>query len=711
MTAVAVPIDSHEGLISRPRLVRRLIASRDVPLVLLVAPSGYGKTTLLREWALEDGRPFVWLDVGDICESIPGTDVVLVLDGADALHAPESWGALSDLVEQLRPGSQLALAARTEPGLGLGGLRARRKVVELRSADLAMTPSEAAALVDEQGLDLEPSELDVLVHRTEGWPAGLCLAALAACEEPHPGRALARFGGDDRFVADYFRDEVLTSLAPEELAFLARTSVLDRLSGPVCDYVLERGGSGRLLKSLSRMNLMLVPLDRTDSEYRYHRLFGQTLRAELHRSEPEVDAILHRRASVWYGDQGDVERSIAHAVAAGDVARAGDLLWSHTADILGYGHGTPLRRYLAQFSSEQVAGCTKLALAAAASGLMDGDRNLVEHWTTAALRGLESQRPIAERRSLEGQILLLRATVDESRVSRMGKQAEAACAHVPDDSPWRALGNLLQGVAHHLTGDRERARRQLEEGARLAAVGSPSMQSLCLAQLGLLAVERRDWAAAESHAVRARAQVERSGFGGYATSALVYAVSAEVQAHAGRIEASKASAREAGALLASLTDFSPWYEAECRIALARAALRLSDVRQARELISEAGLWLQRAPDATVAHGWVQQCRSQAELSSASSAADEWCLTTAELRILQFLPTHLSLREIAERLYVSANTVKTHARSVYRKLGASSRGGAVVAARDAGLLDEASHAGVGATPISPDLSDARPLEAS
>jgi LuxR family maltose regulon positive regulatory protein len=248
-------------------------------------------------------------------------------------------------------------------------------------------------------------------------------------------------------------------------------------------------------------------------------------------------------------------------------------------------------------------------------------------------------------------------------------------------------------VAAHLTGHRERAREILEEGARRSAARAPNIQALCLAQLALLALERRDPAAAESIAARAKAQVVRSGLSSYPTAALVFAVASDVEAQIGRVEASQSDAREAAGLLERLVDFSPWYEAECRIAMARASARLSDPREARALVGEAARLLQRAPDAEVALAWIEESRSQLARSSASSAGDEWSLTTAELRILQFLPTCLSLREIAERLYVSANTVKTHARSVYRKLGASSRGEAVGRAREAGLLDEATHTGV------------------
>jgi len=682
------PGTSREDLVARPRLVRRLLAARGTPVVLLVAPVGYGKTTLISEWARRDGRRFASVELAELDGAAGRRDCVTVIDGLQASDWSECMRMLSKLVDRLDPGSQLVLCSRTEPPLGLGALRAQRKLFELRAADLAMTPGEAAELVTLHGLELDADELETLFRRTEGWPAGLYLATLAARQERHPGRALASFAGDDRFVADYIGDELLEPLAAPQLSFLARSSVLGSLSGPLCDFVLERADSARQLKRLSRMNLMLVPLDRSDEEYRYHRLFAQALRAELRRSEPGMEAQLHRRAALWYGDHGDVERSIEHAIAAGDADGAGELLWSHTASILGFGQSEQLGEWLAEFGDAQVAGSPTLALAAAAHSLVAADRDLVEYWTSAAQRALEGEGDA----TLDGEALLLRAAVAEDRVIDMGELAATAAAGVPDDSPWRSLGCLLEGVAAHLTGEREQAREILEEGARRSAARAPNIQALCLAQLALLAMERHDLAAAQSIAARAKAQVMRSGLSSYPTSALVFAVSSDVEAQLGRVEASQSHAREATALLEQITDFSPWFEAECRIALARGALRLSDTRQARELLEGAARDLQRAPDATVALDWIKDCQVQADLSSTAGSAD-CALTTAELRILQFLPTHLSFPEIAERLYVSANTVKTHARSVYRKLGASSRGEAVVRARDHGLLDQASHAGL------------------
>ena len=676
----------RDDLVARPRLVRRLLAARGTPVVLLVAPVGYGKTTLISEWASRDGRPFQWADPDDIDDVLGGKpDRVIVIDGLQASDWTKCMRLLSRAIDRLDPGSQLVLASRTEPPLGLGALRARRRLFELRAHDLAMTTGEAAQLMALHDMSLDHDELEALVRRTEGWPAALYLATLAAGEERHPERALASFGGDDRFVADYIGDEVLQPLGASQVAFLARSSVLGSLSGALCDFVLERADSARQLKRLSRMNLMLVPLDRSDAEYRFHRLFAQALRAELRRSEPDMEAVLHRRAALWYGRHGDVDRSIEHAIAGGDAAGAGKLLWANAPALLGFGQRDQLGEWLGAFGDAQVATCPTLALTAAAHGLAAGDRDVVEYWTSAALRGLD--------KADDGEAMLLRAAVAEDRVTNMGELAAAAATSLPDDSTWRALGCLIEGVAAHLTGHRERAREILEEGARRSAARAPNIQALCLAQLALLALERRDPATAESIAARAKAQVVRSGLSSYPTAALVFAVASDVEAQIGRVEASQSDAREAAGLLERLVDFSPWYEAECRIALARAALRLSDARQARELLEEAAVQLQRSPDATVALRWIEDCRVQADHWSASGAGRECALTTAELRILQFLPTHLSFPEIAERLYVSSNTVKTHARAVYRKLGASSRGEAVVLARDQGLLDQASHAGL------------------
>jgi LuxR family maltose regulon positive regulatory protein len=565
-------------------------------------------------------------------------------------------------------------------------MRANRMICELRRQDLAMTRGEAATLLRSTGLALDADDVGRLMERTEGWPAGLYLAALSLQAQPDLERALARFAGDDRIVADYLRDELLAQLPEERLLFLARTSVLDTLSGGLCDAVLDRPGSGRVLKDLARSNILLVPLDRTDERFRYHGLFAEMLKAELRRLEPENEPELHRRAGAWHAERGEIDLAIEHAVAAGDVENAGELLWSIAADYLSHGRNAAIRRWLDQFTGEQIAACAPLALTAAASDLAAGRCDWVEHWASAAERCLDRSSAPAGAGPVATGAAVMRAAVGREGIASMEEDAARACEGLPDDSPWRSLCCLLMGVAAHLSGDREGASERLDEGARRAAVAAPSVRVLCFAQLALIALEREDWELGGAFAGRARSQTIHGALSDYPTSALVFAVSALVRAHLGHVDEAQQDMRHAKDLLARLESFAPWYEVEARIALARASLRLSDVVGARTLLAEASRINRGRGEAIVLTEWLDDAWGQANEFIAASVVGPTSLTTAELRVLRLLPTHLSFREIAGRLNVSANTIKTQAHAVYRKLDASSRSDAVTHARSVGLLD-------------------------
>src|SRR6185312_11696757 len=498
--------------------------------------------------------------------------------------------------------------------------------------------------------------------------------------------ALARFAGDDRFVADYLREQVLAGLSREDLAFLTRTSVLDELTGPLCDAVAGRHGSGALLRSLARADVMLVPLDRAEGRYRYHGLFAAMLRSELRRLEPAYEATAHRRASAWHAARDDTDRAIRHAVAAGDDAMAGGLLWGVAADHVTGGRHATVRRWLQRFTPERIDAEPALALTRAVSALADGDLDLVEHSCAAAERTLEGANGGPRPAGAATAVAALRALGARDALAPARAGAEAVVADAGGAMPWAALGALMGGVAAHLTGDRRAARTLLEDGARGAAVAAPAVQALCLAQLGVLALDDGDPGTADVWISRARGQVERVGLGDAPLCALVFATAALDRAQRGRVDEARRDAREAARLLGMLAGFAPWYEAETRLLLARATLRLGDVVVARALIADAAVLVPRVRDATVLRAWLQECQERAESFSVTTAPGPTALTTAELRVLCLLPTHLSFREIAGRLHVSANTIKTQAHAVYRKLDASSRTEAVAHARQVGLLD-------------------------
>ena len=688
----------HREWVRRPRLVRQLQDPASPPLVVLVAPAGYGKTALLQEWAERDRRPFAWVVVDErdnhgarlsikvsraLATAAPegwAGRLVLVLDDLHLLHAPAALAALGAVVSDLGPEVTLALGSRSRLALPIARFREQRLVMELGPRDLAMDRSEAGLLLRLAGIELDRDGVETLLRRTEGWPAGLSLAALVLGERTAGPAAPNRFGGDDRMVVDYLRDEIFSGLTAEQLEFVVRTSVLGTLTGPLCDAVLERSGSAAMLSELSGSNLLLVPLDRTDERYRYHRLFGEMLRAELLRREPALEPALHRRASAWYQQAGDPDHALHHAICAGDIENAGALVWSGVGAAIGHGRHATIEGWLGRFSDAQIAAHPMLALAAANSQLAGGRGDLAEHSVSAAA-ATEDRLP-----AVEAGIALMRAALARDGIARMEKDATQAYRLEPEDSPWRSLCCLLTGTAQLIAGRHDEAVRQLEEGARRAAVAAPDVHAVCLTQLAVLSLMEEDWEEAAGLITRARSQVDRHGLAGTATVALVFAASALVRGHRGRVEDAQSDLGAAMRLQAQMVDFAPWYDVELRILMSRAAVRLSDATEARTALVAASRRIRRIPEALVLDNWLQDAWAQLDAFTGPASAPASVLTPAELRILQFLPTHFSFREIAERTYVSANTVKSQANAVYRKLNVSCRSEAVGRAREIGLLD-------------------------
>jgi LuxR family transcriptional regulator, maltose regulon positive regulatory protein len=650
VTDPLAPRAPDAGLVARPALVRRLCESA-APLVVLHAPAGYGKTALLRQWAECDERAFAWLDVGEVGDDPAtlldalatqrdgvGAPQVLVLDHGQALA--DALALVADVALRQRPGFTIALATRGEPELPLGRLRVQGQVLELGPDDLALGAQEAALLLRTAGLALEAREVGELLARTQGWAAGVRLAALAVGDQADPAAAVAAFGGDDRYVADYLRDAVLKPLAPGEMQFLRRAAPLEELSGPLCDAALGRSGSGELLRSLARAGLLLTAVDRAERCFRMHPLLADMLAAELRRTEPVLERRLHRRASAWHAEAGDLDRALRHALAADDSVRAAELVRDVTT-----AHATR-------------------------------DRGL-ERWRASA----GSTAPTRASAGME----VLRAAFTRGDAETL--VAAAGCAReVAGDGPWRSTAALLAGAALRLIGAPERARAALADGVREGVVPTPTVRASALALLALQELEADDAQAAGVLLEPALGELATNALGHDPACALVHAAAAWVRAQAGAIEQARADAERARGLLADLADPAPWYAAETRLALARALLRLSDAAAARELLTDAGRTLRELPDAVGLRARLDDAWERIDSFAIGAVAGPSALTIAELRVLRFLPSHLSFREIAERLHVSANTVKTQAHAVYRKLDASSRSEAVARARQVGLVD-------------------------
>jgi LuxR family maltose regulon positive regulatory protein len=702
MPAAVGPLTVGDGFVGRPALVRRLQEGRDSALALIVAPAGYGKSTLLAQWAASDERPFVGIRlhsgdrdpvalvaslakaVHEAAEQPASRGSVLVLDDAQTVSPEVLNAAVMSLIEQLRPGSQIAVASRTEPPLPTGRLRAHRALVEVRADHLAMSPAEAATLLRLAGLELDFSSMLELSAKTEGWPVGLYLAALSLRGRRDLADGVKDFSGSDHLVSEYFRDEFLTDLSPELTRFVTRTSVLEELSGPLCDAVLEQDGSAQTLTELAASNLMLVAVDRARERFRWHGMLATALRAALRVSEPRLESGLHERAGAWLRRRGDIPGAIRHAIAAADTVRAGELLWSSLPGYLGAGQHELVQSWLDDLGAEQIAGRRPLALAAAHTSLMHGDADGAREWARVAVEAGGGAEP-ATAPSLEAGAAIIDAAVARSGAGEIAELAARAYHSEPDHGRWRPICCLLRGVAAHLAGDRQSARQLLDEGARRGGRGAPVLSALCLAQLAFIAIESDDWELAGELAERAAKLVAPRLLTAAPTSALVFAAAAATGARQGRIDEAKRDLHHAVNLLAALDDFIPWYGAETRILLAHAALGLADSVRARTLLAEASRLARRIPDAVIFGACFDRAWAQIDTLAETALSGPSSLTIAELRILRFLPSHRSFKEIADRLDVSVNTVKTQAHAIYRKLDAASRSEAVERAWQAGLL--------------------------
>ena len=479
-------------------------------------------------------------------------------------------------------------------------------------------------------------------------------------------------------IADYFGDELITPLDADDQAFLRRTALLQELNGPVCDAVLDVRGSAARLKRLSRSGTPLEPLDRCDVAFRHHPLMATMLRAELTRLEPELEPSLHRRAAAWHAQHGDPAAAIGHAIAGGDTAYAGELVWDLTAGCVGDGREAMLGEWLRLFPPRHLVRQPGLALSCAAHHAALGRTGPAQQSLDAAERTLTPAHPAG--------LAALRASLGRRGVAQMAADAARACELATSDSAWRRFGLVYAGVACQLAGDRAGTIARLGEAIASAQGVVPVAAGLAHAQLSLAAADSGQWSEAAQSARDARDALAAVP-GAPAVHTLALVLSAVAAAHRGEIAQARHDAADARRLLSRLPDPPPWLAAEAHAWLARAEIRLSDGPSARSLLTRAARLADQFDDAPELARWVNEGWCLADAFAESATGDGPTLTNAELRVLRQLPSHMSFREIGERLHVSTNTVKTQALSVYRKLDVSSRSEAVIRGRVAGLIDQ------------------------
>jgi LuxR family maltose regulon positive regulatory protein len=434
--------------------------------------------------------------------------------------------------------------------------------------------------------------------------------------------------------------------------------------------------------------MLIVPLDQGGEWYRLSPVLRDMLRSRLRRGEPGAEAEIHARASRWWEAQGDVEAAVHHARLAGDIPRAGALVGRILPAYELSGRTARLAQLLAEFADDELRSSPVLAVAMAWACLTAGPAEACHHWGAVAQGAAVQPLPAIDGALDDGAgpaFVLLRTAVAAHGVAAMGADAVLAASVTPPGSPWVALCRYYEGVAAELTGDRGHARQCLDDGLRLAAIAAPALRASILAQLELIARDEGDGERARTLAEDADAMLHEHGLEGHPDTVIVDAVWALMLAKEGHETQARERVRRAVQKLEARSS-APWSEAQARIVLAHARLCLGDGPGARALEAQARRAVETgAADAASLKEQLESLRLTLDAFPATTIPGAGHLTAAELRVLRYLPTHLSFREIGERLFLSRHTVKTEAISTYRKLGVNSRAEAVSHARDLGIL--------------------------
>ncbi len=725
---------SRPGTVRRSSLIERLARDDCGPVVSVVAPAGYGKTTLLSQWAERNGQAFAWVSVDEAdndpkvlltyiaealdvvqpvggrvfdalaspASSVPGsivprlgaafssmtTPVVLVLDDVHALHNSECRAALSVLADHVPPGSRLALAGRVEPPLRIARLRAEGKILEIGPRDLSLTCGEASLLLRAAQVALSEDDVAELHRRTEGWPVGLYLAALCLREGGSLGSAAISIGGDHRFVSEYVESEFLARISERQRAFLTRTAVLERMCGPLCEAVLDLPGSAATLAELTRSNLLLVPLDQRGQWYRYHHLFRDILLAQLHRLQPDLIPVLQRRAAGWYLRNDLPEDALEYSIAAGDVdgaARLVEKLWL-SAD--RQGRTTSLQRWFRWLDDRGgIQGHPMLAVQAALVAETIGRPAEAVRWADVVDRWQYQDAARPDHPAAKAWAAVLRAMLCRRGVGQMRADADEAVRQFAAGNLVIPVATLLQGIARILSGDLDGGDASLEDAVSAAEdVGAPEVLADALCERSLVAMARNRWSRAEALAGQARTVLREAGIEDIYATSLVCAVQARAALHRGDVPAVRLELVTAQRLRHLLTYALPHVAVQARIELTRVQLALADLAGARTLMGEIDELLKRRPGLGTLVGEAGTLRARLAKERGATVPGASALTAAELRLLPLLSTHLSFPEVAAELFLSPYTIKSEMKSVYRKLGASTRNQAVTRARELGLLE-------------------------
>jgi LuxR family transcriptional regulator, maltose regulon positive regulatory protein len=714
-------------MLPRPRIGRALDAADEAALTLVSAPPGYGKTTAARAWCHGRQTPLAWvtLDTGDndpvrlwtylaaavdrvrdglgrralqrlkapgvaiesaideLTNGIAayGSGLAIVVDDVHAVTDQQCLASIDRFVAQLPATAQLLLIGRSDPALRLARLRANGALAELRARELAFTQGEAhELLVDRGGLNLAPAEIELLVDRTEGWPAALVLAALWLRAVPDPGRAVREFGGGQHFVAEYLSQEVLGSLDEATRSFLVRASVLGRFTAELCDGVFDRSDSASRLGELERSNLFVIPLEH-GGWFRIHSLLAEFARLELASVEPGAALDIQRRAAEWLRARGFVVEAAEHGAAAGDHDFVAELLSEYHLSLIGSGGARTLLRCVRTLPEEQLLEHPELTVSAATAAAMIGHSTLEQRRLLRLASRAKIDRPDRSAPYVEAVAAMLRAASVEGDVATAVRDGERAVA-IAEAAAEEVLAAALAAHARALyfSGDLDHAwTAALRAVEHSPAETWPPGHAFARATLALVAAERGRLGAARAHAEKAKAIVGHVGSGRTWLGANAAAALGVVLAGEGDLAKAE---RELGyAERFFRDDLATVHHAWLLVLLAHVHCRRGRFEEAEAALDRACEEMAELGDSGRISALAEAVDDELDEAKARAGAGEIVArpSVAELAVLELLATDLPVREIARKLFLSPNTVRSHSRTIYRKLGVNSRAEAVARA--------------------------------
>jgi LuxR family maltose regulon positive regulatory protein len=706
---------------------------------VISGPTGYGKTTLLAHWLQAEGVgvPFAWvsldeqdndparlwrhivealrrsmsadedfgadvlLGLGAVGETFVGTAlsmlinelaklprrVVLVLDDYQFVTEVETHESVAFFMEHLPDSVHLVISSRSDPPLPLGRLRAMGELNEIRTGQLAFTEEETDLLLNEKlGLDIGSDDVAVLLERTEGWPAGLYLASLSLRNKEDKHGFIESFRGSNRYIVGLLGEEVLAYLSEGVRQFLLKTSVLRRLTGPLCDAVTGKQESANLLRELARSNLFVVSLDDQDEWYRYHHLFSELLLYELKSSRPELEPDLRVRASRWLEDAGLFEEAVRQAFEAGDYGLAGMLIARHWCGYVFAGQTATVQRWLEALPQEVLTHSAPLALVkawiCALGGRSEESARLVRLVESVGYDG-----PLPDgTSSVESEVAILKASFGYGGVRDGVEVARLAAELEPlENSPWAAMVRFALGSSLYLAGDISEARKPLEEALSLTEDGQRLVRVVTLSFLSFVAVDEGLLEEAESRARAAQLLVEGLRPYRIPQTTLATIAGGRVLAERGNLEEAQKELESALSVRRRLPGLSPWPNLIGLLTLVPVLAGRGDRSGAKAVLAEARTILDAYPDAGMLPELLERQERKLRVRKAREGQLDGELTERELEVIGLLGGQLTTRQMAQTLYVAPSTVRTQIKSIYRKLGVTSRGAAVEAAKARGLV--------------------------